>query len=127
MSFCFAISAGGGGALPVPSVAPLGPPHAAAARREERMMMLRMVVLLSSPQSSFAGGSTAMTGAVRSESPRSSDAVGNSSGLICPSSRSHSFDHSENQPSSVDFDRHTPYAVSDFSASGSAAVVSASQ
>ena len=33
-------------------------------------------------QSSFAGGSMAMTGAVKCDSPRSSDAVGYSSGLI---------------------------------------------
>ena len=40
--------------------------------------------------------------------------MGNSSGLIWPSSCSHSFDQSLNQPSSVDFDRHAPNASSDF-------------
>ena len=59
-------------------------------------------------QSSLIGNSVSMIGATRFGSPCSSVAVGYSSGLIWPSSRSHSFDHSLNQPSSVDFERQTP-------------------
>ena len=92
------------------------PPQATSGEQRARdaieLCMVSSWLVLLSPASS--AGSTAMTGATWSESPRSSEAVGNSSGLIWPSSRSHSFDQSLNQPSSVDFERHTPYASSDF-------------
>jgi hypothetical protein len=47
--------------------------------------------------------------------------------LICPSSRSHSFDQLENQPKSVDALRQAPKPSSDAASSGSAFSVSASQ
>ena len=53
-----------------------------------------------------------VTGATIVGSERTSVAVGKSAGRIWPSSRSHRRDHSLNQPSSVDFERHTPYAAS---------------
>jgi hypothetical protein len=62
-----------------------------------------------------------------SGSARSSAAVGNSSGLIWPSSRSHSFDQLENQPKSVEALRQAPKPASDAASSGSAFSVSASQ
>jgi hypothetical protein len=78
--------------------------------------------------SSFdTGGSTSETADSASGSARSSAAVGNSSGLIWPSSRSHSFDQLENQPKSVDALRQAPKPCSDAASSGSAFSVSASQ